>query len=114
MLLVDGANVVGSVPDGWWRDRPAAAARLHARLQAADVGPVVLVLEGAAAAGVPESGGPVRVVHAAGSGDDALVALAAPGAVVVTADRELAQRCRAQGAEVRGPGWLLERLPVSG
>ena len=114
MLLVDGANVVGSVPDGWWRDRPGAAARLHARLLAADLGLVVLVLEGAAVTGIPESDGPTRVVHAAGSGDDALVALAAPGAVVVTADRELAVRCRARGAEVRGPGWLLERLPLPG
>ena len=35
VLLVDGANVVGSVPDGWWRDRPGAAARLHAELVAA-------------------------------------------------------------------------------
>ena len=34
-LIVDGANVVGSRPDGWWRDRAGAAARLHARLLAA-------------------------------------------------------------------------------
>ena len=28
VLLVDIANVMGSVPDGWWRDRAAAATRL--------------------------------------------------------------------------------------
>lgn len=30
--VVDAANVIGSRPDGWWRDRPGAAARLHARI----------------------------------------------------------------------------------
>jgi selenocysteine lyase/cysteine desulfurase len=33
-LLVDAANVVGSRPDGWWRDRAGATARLLARLAA--------------------------------------------------------------------------------
>lgn len=28
-IIVDGANVVGSRPDGWWRDRAGAAVRLH-------------------------------------------------------------------------------------
>lgn len=110
MLLVDGANVVGSVPDGWWRDRPGAAARLHARLVTLGE-PAVLVLEGAARAGVPEAvGDRVRVVHATGSGDDALVALAAQGTVLVTADRELRGRCEARGATCLGPGELLARL----
>lgn len=60
-VIVDGANVVGSVPDGWWRDRRGAAERLRDSLvpYAADgvpgvPGPVeiVLVVEGAAR-GVP-------------------------------------------------------------
>ncbi|NEY36686.1 NTP pyrophosphohydrolase, partial [Streptomyces sp. PRKS01-65] len=34
LVIVDAANVVGSVPDGWWRDRPAAARRLRDRLAA--------------------------------------------------------------------------------
>jgi hypothetical protein len=65
--VVDGANVMGARPDGWWRDRPGAAARLHGRilrllaaagaqgaLDGADGPPggVVLVLEGHAKAGV--------------------------------------------------------------
>jgi hypothetical protein len=33
-IVVDVANVMGSRPDGWWRDRPGAAVRLHAELAA--------------------------------------------------------------------------------
>jgi hypothetical protein len=113
VLLVDGANVVGSRPDGWWRDRAGAAARLHEQLLAL-AEPAVLVLEGAARAGVPEgeSGG-VRVVHAAGSGDDLLAGLASPRTLLVSADRELRDRCAQRGAASCGPRELLDRLPVS-
>lgn len=127
VLVVDGANVVGSRPDGWWRDRPGAAARLHARLQHrldedAELAPrVVLVLEGRARAGVPEVvtqvvTGSLVVVHAPGEGDDTIVdevrhAVAAGETVaVVTADRGLAARVADQGATVVRPGWLLDRL----
>lgn len=111
MLLVDAANVVGSRPDGWWRDRPGAAQRLVARLRAADLGPVVVVLEGAARAGEPAGARDgVEVVHAPGSGDDALAALCSPGAVLVTADRGLRARAAAAGAGCEGPSWLLARL----
>ena len=34
LVVVDAANVVGSVPDGWWRDRAGATARLRDRLAA--------------------------------------------------------------------------------
>lgn len=115
LLVVDAANVVGSVPDGWWRDRAGAAARLRDRLTGvaatglADLPApveVVLIVEGQAR-DVPAVDG-VRVVPAAGSGDDAIVAVvAAEGArrrcVVVTADRQLRDRVTALGAEVRGP-----------
>jgi hypothetical protein len=33
MIVVDGSNVIGTVPDGWWRDRAAAARRRLTRLQ---------------------------------------------------------------------------------
>src|ERR1700752_44896 len=33
-LIVDGANVMGSRADGWWRDRAGAMARLHGELAA--------------------------------------------------------------------------------
>ena len=50
VLIVDGANVVGARPDGWWKDRPGAARRLHESLLVADppYDEIVLVLEGAA------------------------------------------------------------------
>ncbi|MGW0558701.1 NTP pyrophosphohydrolase [Streptomyces sp. NPDC002926] len=115
LVIVDGANVVGSVPDGWWRDRRGAAERLRDGLVrcAGDgipgwPGPVetVLVVEGAAK-GVESVPG-VRVVSAPGSGDDRIVELVAAReadrtCVVVTADRELRRRVEAYGAECVGP-----------
>ncbi len=119
VVVIDGANVVGSRPDGWWRDRPAAAARLHARLLAATpIAPtVLLVLEGKARAGVPEDRtGAIGVVHAAREGDDTIVeevrAVIDEGrvATVVTADRGLTERVQRLGAEVHGPTWLLDHI----
>jgi hypothetical protein len=119
ILVVDGANVVGSRPDGWWRDRAGAASRLHARVVAAQLpyDEVVLVLEGRARDGVPEGcAGAVRTVHAAASGDDRIVEAvgreraAGREVHVVTADRGLRDRVEALGAGVLGPGWLLARL----
>ncbi len=118
VLVVDGANVVGSRPDGWWRDRAGAAARLHLAIAGADLGHdlVVLVLEGAAKGGQPAGlVDAVSTVHAAGSGDDAIVeevrAHAADGdeVVVVTADRALRERVAAAGGSSVGPSWLLDR-----
>ncbi|MER5828966.1 hypothetical protein ABT086_44030, partial [Streptomyces mirabilis] len=77
LVIIDAANVVGSVPDGWWRDRRGAAERLRDRLARDGLpgheGPVelVLVVEGAAK-GVESVPG-VRVVEAPGSGDDRIV-----------------------------------------
>ncbi|MEU9331718.1 NTP pyrophosphohydrolase [Streptomyces sp. NPDC048290] len=111
LVIVDAANVVGSVPDGWWRDRRGAAERLRDRLAADGVpgreGPVeiVMVVEGAAR-GVASVAG-VRVVDAPGGGDDHMVELVAAAAgrptLVVTADRELRRRVTELGAEVTGP-----------
>ncbi|TDC12986.1 NTP pyrophosphohydrolase [Streptomyces sp. 8K308] len=107
LVVVDGANVVGSVPDGWWRDRRGAAERLRDRLVGYP-GPaeVVLVVEGAAR-GVGSVPG-VRVESALGSGDDLVVRLVrAEGAgrrcLVVTADRGLRARVAEFGAETIGP-----------
>ncbi|WP_328677542.1 NTP pyrophosphohydrolase [Streptomyces sp. NBC_01261] len=111
LVIVDGANVVGSVPDGWWRDRKGAAERLRDRLARdglpgrTDPVELVLVVEGAAR-GVASVPG-VRVDSAPGSGDDRMVELVAEAAgrprLVVTADRELRRRVTELGAEVTGP-----------
>jgi 8-oxo-dGTP diphosphatase len=59
---------------------------------------------------------PVRLVSAPGSGDDAIVGVVAEAVaqdescLVVTADRELRQRCEELNASVVGPGWLLRLL----
>ncbi|MFJ8027055.1 NTP pyrophosphohydrolase [Streptomyces sp. NPDC096311] len=111
LVIIDAANVVGSVPDGWWRDRRGAAERLRDRLARDGLpgheGPVelVLVVEGAAR-GVKSVAG-VRVVAAPGSGDDRIVEVVTEAGdrpvLVITADRELRRRVAESGAEVAGP-----------
>lgn len=129
-LIVDGANVVGSRPDGWWHDRPAAARRLADRLVGADRSQLAglagdpsselmvhLVLEGAAkqARGLLPVAPELAVVLAPADGDAAIAELAASlsgePVVVVTADRALRDRVHATGATVVGPGRLLKLLP---
>jgi hypothetical protein len=117
VIVVDAANVIGSVPDGWWRDRAGAVERLRDAL--AGRGPaalsgappdaeIVMVVEGAARGVGPVPG--VRVVSARGSGDDAIVEVCRQNGdqdrVVVTADRALAARVRELGARVVGPRTL--------
>src|SRR5437879_3712049 len=108
MLLVDAANVIGSRPTGWWRDRPKAAREFVEQVRAAAAAgelpqPVVIVLEGQARRGVPEGvADGVEVVHAPDEGDDTLAAIAADAkepVTVVTADRQLRERARRAGAD---------------
>jgi hypothetical protein len=124
LVVVDAANVVGSRPDGWWRDRAGAARRLVGQLAAGMAGmagaeELTVVLEGAAKAGVAaDDTGPLRVVHASGDGDDEVVAVVrgalehrpARAVVVVTSDRELRRRVEELGALTHGPGWLRRRI----
>ena len=121
MLLVDAANVIGSRPDGWWRDRAGAAAAFLERVRAGVragrlAGPVVVVLEGKARHGAgPGEVDRVTVVHAPGSGDDMLVSAIADArdddeVTLVTADRALSRRAAALGAAVASPRWLLGLL----
>ena len=120
-VIVDGNNVIGCRPDGWWRDRPAAARHLVERLAAwsAQTGEeVVVVFDGAPPDPVPTAAG-VEVRYAARRGRDAaddviaqLVAQArAPEAVhVVTSDAGLAARVRSHGARVTGARVLRDAI----
>jgi len=119
VLIVDGANVVGSRPTGWWRDRAGAAWRLHQAIATADLGydVVVLTLEGDAKRGVPAGeDGAIHTVHALGCGDDAVVNQVhtrhahGDDTVVVTADRALRARVAAAGGPCVGPSWLLDQI----
>lgn len=130
-VVVDAANVVGSVPDGWWKDRPGAARRLVKKIaqraaagtDAAALGLPAdtwfpsfhVVVEGQARSVADDPALPdVSVVAAAGEGDDTIAAeaerLVAEGhaVTVVTSDRGLSDRVTAVGAQVRGASWLRE------
>lgn len=127
LVVVDAANVLGSVPDGWWRDRRAAALRLRDGLEGLGAEglsgatpqwarrpplEVVLVVEGKAR-GI-ESSETVRVFSAPAVGDDGIVEVvrrdgAGRRCLVITADRGLRARVEELGAQVSGPSVLLDR-----
>lgn len=133
-IIVDAANVVGTVPDGWWKDRRGATERLRDRIEAfstSDLGVRPAFLQIPPALGIDlvfpdwffitestargiDSTPHVRVIDADLSGDDAIVAqveaLVAEDALVsvVTSDAELVTRCKAAGAaSTRGSQKLL-------
>jgi len=112
VIIVDAANVVGSTPDGWWRDRAGATRRLRDRLATlTDQGltrwphpppvEVILVAEGRAR-GI-DSSDTVTVVAAPATGDDTIVDLVTRNTrrpvVVVTSDRGLRQRVTDAGGD---------------
>jgi predicted RNA-binding protein with PIN domain len=122
-IVVDGMNVIGSRPTGWWRDRPAAARELFGRLQrlaAATGDEVTLVLDGRPQPDLPEGAhAGVRVLYARRTGPDAaderILDLLAeepdPGSLrVFTSDRALREEARRLGATVDGASTLLARL----
>ena len=118
--LIDASNVIGSRPDGWWRDREGATRSLIEALRefAAGGEQVTVVLD----AGPPEwagSEGGLEVAIAPRRGRDAaddeiarrLDADPDPGSVrVVTSDAALAARARERGARVEGAGAFRKRL----
>ena len=109
--VVDGNNVVGSRPDGWWNDRPAAQARLTQRVAEwcrTHDDPVTVVFDAPLPATVAElAGANLDVVESSRRGRDAadheivdLVAgldASADEVTVVTSDRGLRDRL---------PGWI--------
>jgi predicted RNA-binding protein with PIN domain len=108
--IVDGMNVIGSRPDGWWRDRGRAMAILVERLErwaTADGDDVTVVFERPLSPPIDSS--VITIAHApkaaANSADDEIVRLvhddANPGEIrVATSDRALAERVKAAGASV--------------
>ena len=124
-LVVDGMNVIGSRPDGWWRDRAGAARRLVRRLEAltdASGDELTVVFDGRPGrSGPPEQpeGEPLRVLYARRSGrnaaDERIAELVAEDAqpaslTVVTSDAALRREVEALGARVVGSSTLLRRL----
>lgn len=118
--LVDASNVIGSKPDGWWRDREGATQRLLDALRAfaGDEDDVVVVLDAGPAEWAGRDG-PLEVVIAPRRGRDAaddeiarlLDADEDPASIrVVTSDATLGERARARGAEVVGAGAFRRQL----
>ena len=115
-LFIDASNVIGSVPDGWWRDRDGAARQLIDEVRAWADGDVTVVLD----AGPDDLLGTrdgVTVVRAPRRGRDAaddeivrLVEALDDAARVVTSDATLADRVRRLGAEVEGAKTFRRRL----
>jgi predicted RNA-binding protein with PIN domain len=120
--IVDGMNVIGSRPDGWWRDRTGAMRALAAQLDRfqEETGEDVAVVFDGRPRDLPAQV-EVRFAQAAGpdAADDEIARMvcadAAPGELrVVTSDAALAARVRAAGGEVEGAGSFRRRLDPIG
>ena len=120
VLLVDAANVLGSRPDGWWKDRAGATGQLLDRIRRWAENDrywrVIVVVEGRARGNADADWGPLQVIAARGSGDDAIVDLAddltradeTAQITVVTSDRGLHGRL---STPTVGARWLQDQLP---
>jgi predicted RNA-binding protein with PIN domain len=109
---IDGMNVIGTRPDGWWRDRDAAMLHLVDLLErwaAAEGEDVTVIFERKPSPPIRST--VIEVAHAPrprrDAADDEIVrrlqAERQPGLVrVVTSDRWLADRAGALGAGVHG------------
>lgn len=113
---IDAMNVIGSRPDGWWRDRESAMRRLVAAVRDWAQDEVTVVLD-AGPDDLIGTVGQVTVMRAARRGrdaaDDEIAQRVQPGDRVVTSDATLAARVRAQGAHVEGAGTFRRRLDSS-
>ena len=125
-VVVDGNNVMGSRPDGWWRNRAAGAGRL-----VADVAPVArrrggdwtIVFDGPGSPNLFPPRARLAVVHTGhrrrDGADDRIVdlvgALPDPAtALVYTSDAGLRARVHALGARVAGARALLDEIAAAG
>jgi predicted RNA-binding protein with PIN domain len=120
--IVDGMNVIGSRPDGWWRDRTGAMRALAAQLDRFqnETGEEVAVVFDGHPRDLPALV-EVRFAQSAArdAADDEIARMvradAAPGELrIVTSDAALAARVRAAGGEVEGAGSFRRRLDAMG
>lgn len=121
LLIVDGLNTLGARPDGWWRDRPAAMARLVRRLGVLaerEQVPVMVVFDGRPEQAVERAAAEgVEVAFAPGGPDAADKVIAArvresqqpEELLVVSSDRRLAAAVKAWGGRCVGAGGFAER-----
>jgi predicted RNA-binding protein with PIN domain len=121
-LIVDGMNVIGSRPDGWWRDRRGAMLDLVRKLEAyaSDTGDEVTVVFDSRPFELPtNSAAGLRVAFASpptrNAADDEIVRMLEQdpdprSLAVVTSDAELAGRVEARGAAVVGAGGFRRRI----
>lgn len=125
--LVDGMNLLGSRPDGWWRDRPAARRRLVGELadfaRRPDIGTVAVVFDGRPQAGEEDEGraAGIDVAFAPGGPNaaDRVIAARARGCAtpgnltVVTSDGALAGEVAGVGVVVIGVAAFRRLLDAS-
>jgi hypothetical protein len=119
--VVDASNVIGSRPDGWWRDRAGATRRLIGEIRDWAQEPVTVVLDAGPDDLLGSERG-VEVVRArrrgANAADDEIVRLLETtydpaDATVATSDADLASRVRALGARVEGARAFRSRLVLA-
>ena len=117
--FVDAMNVIGSRPDGWWKDRHAAMERLVEQLEALAVDGEAVTVFFEREPSPPIGSRVLEIAHAAAArpnaADDEIVrrlsAESDPAAItVVTSDRRLAGRVRAIGARVEAASEFRRRL----
>jgi predicted RNA-binding protein with PIN domain len=118
--LIDGMNVIGSRPDGWWRNRKQAVVKLVDSLDAwaSAIGePVTVVFDGNRPSELADEERTVEAVFAGRvrTADDVIAGMVAAdpdprSLLVVTSDSELVRRVEAHGARVLGSGAFRSRL----
>ena len=122
LVLVDGNNVMGSRPDGWWRDRPRAMQRLVDEVAAHAAragGEWTIVFDGPTRRLTIPPDAPLHIAYAerrgANAADDRIAEIAADSTplrsvLVYTSDRDLRSRVTVFGARVKGAGALRRTL----
>ena len=121
-VFVDGNNVMGSRPDGWWRDRAEAARRLVAEITPLSLGhggAWTIVFDGHEPPAMPASPECLTVIHTGhrrrDGADDRIVELVRErsdraASLVYTSDAKLRARVKALGTQVMGSGVLLSQI----